>query len=207
MPDADQVLMQRLQAGDDSALEVLVHKYQGLVLSVARRYLGSRSPNVEDVAQQVFIRVYRGRMTYQPRAKVKTWLYSVTVNACLNEIRRLRAEKNRRVAAFSAVFGEDGDGEEAAVLADPSEDPPSRGLEREDVSMRVRAAVDGLPEQQRLALVLSRFEGCSYEEVAESMHTTVAAVKSLLTRARQNLRRLLADLVEAEPEPAREGNP
>jgi RNA polymerase sigma-70 factor (ECF subfamily) len=207
MADADQVLMRRLQAGDDSALEVLVHKYQGLVLSVARRYLGSRSPSVEDVAQQVFIRVYRGRMTYQPRAKVKTWLYSVTVNACLNEIRRMKAEKNRRVASFSAVFGEEGDAEGAAVLADPAGDPPSRVLEREDVSRRVRDAVDGLPEQQRLALVLSRFEGCSYEDVAESMHTTVAAVKSLLTRARQNLRRVLADLVEAEAEPAREGNP
>jgi RNA polymerase sigma-70 factor (ECF subfamily) len=207
MADADQVLMRRLQAGDDSALEVLVHKYQGLVLSLARRYLGSRSAAVEDVAQQVFIRVYRGRMTYQPRAKVKTWLYSVTVNACLNEIRRQKAEKNRRVAGFTAVFGEDGDAEGAAALADPATEAPSRGLESEEVARRVREAVDGLPEHQRLALVLSRFQGCSYEEVAESMATTVPAVKSLLTRARENLRRLLADLVEAPGEPAREGNP
>ena len=95
-PDADQILMRRFQDGDESAFEVLVHKYQGLVLSLVRRYLGSRSAGVDDVAQQVFFRVFRSKMTYQPKAKVKTWLYSITVNACLNEIRRLRAEKNRR---------------------------------------------------------------------------------------------------------------
>ena len=105
MPDADQVLMRRFQEGDESAFQVLVHKYQGLVLALARRYLGSRYHGIEDVAQQVFVRVFRSKMTYKPRAKVKTWLYSITVNASLNEIRRLRAQKNRRVSAFTAVFG------------------------------------------------------------------------------------------------------
>jgi RNA polymerase sigma-70 factor (ECF subfamily) len=200
MPDADQVLMLRFQKGDDSAFEVLVHKYQGLVLSLVRRYLGSRFSGVDDVGQQVFIRIYRSKMTYEPRAQVKTWIYSITVNACLNEIRRLRTDKNRRVASFTAVFGDapaGGDDESGPSFPDEHAAVPSEGAEEGEVNVRVRAAVDALPEQQRLALVLSRFHNCSYEDVAASMGTTVPAVKSLLTRARENLRRLLRDLVES----------
>ncbi len=200
MPDADQVLMKRFQEGDHSAFEVLVHKYQGLVLSLARRYLGSRYAGIEDVAQQVFIRVFKGRMTYQPRAKVKTWLYSIAVNACLNEIRHLRAEKIRRVSSFTAVFGDKSDDERGPVFEDERSETASGGMEESDVSGRVRSAVDQLPEQQRLALVLSRFHHCSYEEVAQAMDTTVPAVKSLLTRARENLRTSLRDLVDVDSE-------
>jgi len=194
--DSDQLLMQRFQQGDESAFEVLVHKYQGLVLSLCRRYLGSRSPGIEDVAQEVFLRIFKGRMGYEPRAKVKTWIYSITVNACLNEIRRLRSKKSRSVSTFTAVFGEGQDGESPDV-ADHRPTEPTHDLEGDEAARRVRAAVDGLPEQQRLALVLARFHHCSYEEVAETMETTVPAVKSLLTRARDNLRRRLADLVES----------
>lgn len=194
--DADQHLMKRFQDGDESAFEVLVHKYQGLVHALARRYLGSRYSGVEDVAQQVFIRVFKSKMTYKPQAKVKTWLYSVTVNACLNEIRRLRAEKNRRVSAFTAVFGD----EETPSLGDERTPAPSEPLETDEVASRVRRAVDRLPDQQRLALLLSRFHGCSYEEVAETLRTTIPAVKSLLTRARANLRVALGDLVERLPD-------
>ena len=201
-PDADQILMRRFQEGDESAFEVLVHKYQGLVLSLVRRYLGSRFAGVEDVAQQVFFRVFRSKMTYQPKAKVKTWLYSITVNACLNEIRRLRAEKNRRVNTFTAVFG-DPSGEDGPPAFEDARSPKaSSELEEGEVAAHVRAAVDQLPEQQRLALVLTRFHGCSYEEVAASMETTVPAVKSLLTRARENLRKRLQRFVTAESERA-----
>ena len=204
-PDADQILMRRFQEGDESAFEVLVHKYQGLVLSLCRRYLGSRSPGIEDVAQQVFVRVFRSKMTYQPKAKVKTWLYSVTVNACLNEIRRLRAEKNRRVNSFTAVFGDPSGEDGPPAFEDAGSPAPTDGMEGDEVAAAVRAAVDQLPEQQRLALVLTRFHGCSYEEVAESMKTTVPAVKSLLTRARENLRKLLRRFVETQQPAAPEG--
>ena len=204
MPDADQVLMRRFQEGDETAFEVLVHKYQGLVLSLVRRYLGSRSPGVDDVAQQVFVRVFRSKMTYQPKAKVKTWLYSITINACLNEIRRLGAEKNKRVNSFTAVFGTPGSEEGGPSLQDGRSPAPSSDMEEADTQQRVRAAVDALPEQQRLALVLTRFHGCSYEEVAETLETTIPAVKSLLTRARENLRTQLRSLVEAQGLPSQE---
>ena len=80
MPDPDQALMRAFQEGDVSAYEELVHKYQGPVLSLVRRYLGSKSPGVEDVGQEVFLRIYRGRHTYEPTAKVGTWIYRITVN-------------------------------------------------------------------------------------------------------------------------------
>jgi RNA polymerase sigma-70 factor (ECF subfamily) len=204
MADADQELMQRFQEGDDSAFEVLVHKYQGLVLALARRYLGSRYAGVDDVGQQVFVRIYRARHTYEPRALVKTWIYSITVNACLNEIRTLRSAKHRRVGSFTAIFG-DGDGSgdgPGPDLADRLASPPERHLEEDEVAARVRTAVDQLPEQQRLALVLSRFHHCSYEDVAAAMKTSVPAVKSLLTRARENLRKALADVVAGASEDA-----
>ncbi len=202
-PDTDQILMQRFQEGDESAFEVLVHKYQGLVLSLCRRYLGSRSPGIEDVAQEVFIRIFKGRQGYEPRAKVKTWIYSITVNTCLNEIRRLRSQKNRSVSSFTAVFG-DGEVREAV---DRHPTAPGLELEGDEAGARVRAAVDALPEQQRLALVLARFHHCSYEDVAATMGTSIPAVKSLLTRARENLRRRLGALVEEELEPAERREP
>lgn len=198
MSDPDQRLMRRFQKGDDSAYEVLVHKFQAPVLSLVRRYLGSRSSGVDDVAQEVFIRVYRHKLTYEPKAKVSTWIFKVTVNACLNEIRRLGAEKNRRVAGFTAVFGdggESGDTDVGAVLADRRAASPVEGAQDTEVAGRVREAVDGLPEQQRLAVVLSRYHGLSYDDVAASMDTSVPAIKSLLTRARENLSKALSAYV------------
>lgn len=196
VPDPDQLLMQRVQAGDEHAFEVLVHTYQGLVLSLCRRYLGSRASGVEDVAQEVFIRVFRGCQGYEPRAKVKTWIYAIAVNACLNEIRRLKSRKHQSVSSFTAVFGAGEAGE--VDLPGPSPRGAGEGMDAEQTARRVRAAVDALPEQQRLALVLARYHHCSYADIATTMETTVPAVKSLLTRARAHLKESLRDLVEGE---------
>ena len=202
MPDPDQRLMKRFQKGDVSAFEVLLHKYEGPVHSLVRRYLGSRSSGVEDVAQQVFIRIYRSKHTYEPKAKVGTWIYRITVNTCLNEIRRMGAEKNRRVAGFTAVFGsgggDDSESEASPALADARAEAPPARLEADEVAARVREAVDALPESQRLAVVLSRYHGCSYEDVAAAMESSVPAIKSLLMRARENLRKALSRYVTGE---------
>src|SRR5262245_10798690 len=194
MPDPDQRLMRRFQKGDVSAFEVLLEKFLGPVLSLCRRYLGSKSPGIDDVAQEVFIRIFRSKHTYEPKAKVGTWIYRITVNTCLNEIRRLGADKNRNVAGFSAVFGGSegaesaGEGE-AQFLADRRTTSPIDEMAEGEVEARVRAAIDALPEQQRLAVVLSRYHALPYEDVAASMATSVPAIKSLLTRARENLRK------------------
>lgn len=201
MSDPDQRLMWSFQKGDVSAFEVLVHKFQGPVLSLVRRYLGSKSAGVEDVAQEVFVRIFRSKHTYEPKAKVSTWIYRITVNTCLNEIRRLGADKNRRVGGFTAIFGGNEGGEDESVsvaLADPRAGTPPEGMASNELAAHVRAAIDALPEQQRLAVVLSRYHGLPYEDVADSMGTTVPAVKSLLTRARENLRKALSPYVTGE---------
>jgi RNA polymerase sigma-70 factor (ECF subfamily) len=208
LPDPEPQVLRRFQEGDASAFEALVKRYEGSVLSLVRRYLGSRSPGVEDVAQAVFVRIWRARATYEPKAKVSTWVYRIAVNACLNEIRRLRAEKNRRVASFTAVFGDDPERSGTAddVARAPTEAPPEL-LEAGETADRVRAAVDALPEQQRLALVLSRFHNCSYDQVAAAMGSSVPAVKSLLVRARENLRKSLASHAVGRPEAVRGTHP
>jgi RNA polymerase sigma-70 factor, ECF subfamily len=202
MSDPDQRLMRRFQKGDESAFEVLLHKFQAPVLSLVRRYLGSRSPGVDDVAQEVFIRIYRSKHTYEPKAKVGTWIFRITVNTCLNEIRRLRADKNRRLVGFTALFGDgEGGGESAgSAFADLAAQTPPERLAAGEVAARVRAAIDRLPEQQRLAVVLSRYHGLSYEDVAAAMETSVPAVKSLLMRARENLKVDLEVFVRDLPE-------
>lgn len=208
MSDPDQRLMWSFQKGDVSAFEDLVHKFQGPVLSLVRRYLGSKSAGVDDVAQEVFVRIYRSKHTYEPKAKVSTWIYRITVNTCLNEIRRLGADKNRRVGGFTAVFGGHEDDEGVSVaLADPRAGTPPEGMATNELASHVRAAIDGLPEQQRLAVVLSRYHGLPYEDVADSMGTSVPAVKSLLTRARENLRKALASYVTGEAVEAEASEP
>jgi RNA polymerase sigma-70 factor, ECF subfamily len=198
MSDPDQRLMRRFQKGDVSAFEVLLHKFEAPVLSLVRRYLGSRSSGVEDVAQEVFIRIYRSKHTYEPKAKVGTWIYRITVNTCLNEIRRLGADKNRRVGGFTAMFGragDDGEPDGSSGFADAKVSAPSEELATSELEGKVREAIDRLPEQQRLAVVLSRYHGLAYEDVAEAMESSVPAVKSLLTRARENLRKALEGYV------------
>ena len=104
------------------------------------------------------------------------------MNTCLNEIRRLGADKNRRVAGFTAVFGGRGDdGEGSVPLADERSEAPGDGMDASETESHVRAAIDALPAQQRLAVVLSRYHALPYEEVAEAMDSSVPAVKSLLT--------------------------
>lgn len=199
LDDSDQALMGRLQAGDETAFEVLVHKYQGMVYALVRRYMGSRCTEDDDLAQQVFLRMWRGRQGYLPKAKVKTWLYSIAVNVCLNEIRRLRTAKHKSVRTLTAVFG-DGADEAAPSFEDRAIPQPGDGLDVEALRRRVQAAVDALPDQQRLAIVLARWHGLGYAELAETMDTTIPAVKSLLTRAREALRVSLGDLLGDGPE-------
>jgi RNA polymerase sigma-70 factor (ECF subfamily) len=195
MSDPDQRLMRRLQKGDDSAFEVLLHKFQAPVLSLVRRYLGSRSPGIDDVAQEVFLRIYRSSHTYEPKAKVGTWIYRITVNTCLNEIRRLRAEKNRRLVGFSALFGdgagsgESGDGDAAGgSFADPAALAPPERLAAGEVAARVRAAIDRLPARQRSVIVLRDVGGFSADEVCATLEVSEANQRVLLHRARAKVR-------------------
>ncbi len=181
---SDVDLMLAFQAGDESAFSVLVQRHENSVMSLTARYLGNRA-DAEDLSQEVFLRVYRARKRYRPEAKFTTWLYRVAANACLNEVRRRKSRATHGAAPLREAGWDDGAAPAATGDAGAG---PDEILSREELHAKVRAAVDALPERQRLALLMNKFHGLGYEELAESLELSVPAVKSLLTRARENVR-------------------
>jgi RNA polymerase sigma-70 factor (ECF subfamily) len=184
--DVDVGLMLRVRRDDMEAFAELVGRYQRPVTALAYRYLGDEA-EAEDLAQEAFLRVYRSRGRYEPRAKFSTWLYRIVVNVCLNAI---RARKSRPMAAAGGI--QDGNGRGGVPEVVDAEAPkPEAGILQEELAIRVKAAVDALPENQRLAILMNKYQNLSYQEVAEAMGLTIMAVKSLLTRARVNVRNKL----------------
>lgn len=185
--DPDVQLMLAVQRGDDSAFRQLFEKHIAAVVGFATQFVGVRA-RAEEVAQQVFLQIYRTRAQYRPRARFTTWLYRMVTNACLSEVRR--AEYHGRFVPI-APSGE-AEGEMAVVVDPPTRSTEDALLSREAMD-RMRAALDQLPAQQRAALLLARVEGMSYEEVATSLSCSVSAVKSLIHRATVTLRDVLRE--------------
>lgn len=176
--DPDIQAMLRFKAGDEQAFDEIVRKHQKNVLNLVYRYL-SDATQAEDVAQEAFIRVYRARANYEPSAKFSTWLYRITVNLCLNEIRS-RKSAGPRVAPVNDL------------LEEPAGEHPDSQLDQRELQQAVKDAIDALPENQRMAVLLARYEDMSYDEIAEAMNLSLEAVKSALHRAKENLKQKLA---------------
>ena len=174
--------MQLVSAGDMAAFEQLVERHQALVAGTVGRMLGSNS-DVEDVAQQVFVRVWKSAKRYEPRAKFTTWLLKITRNLVFNEMRR------RKRHALTPLPSEP-DGEEMQLKDEVGPTPDASLLEGE-LQRAIEAAIGELPETQRMAVVLRRYEELSYDEIADVLDQSVPAVKSLLFRARTELRERL----------------
>jgi RNA polymerase sigma-70 factor (ECF subfamily) len=183
--DADAELMISFQRGDEEAFAALVRRFQGRVVSLAYRYLGSAA-DAEDLAQEVFLRVYRAKEKYEQSAKFSTWIYRITANASLNF---LRGKKARRKVSGSMQAGSEDDA--PTDFEDESAEAPDARMEKDELALVLRRIVDDLPERQRMAIVLNKYEGLSYEDVAAAMDMSVMAVKSLLTRARVNIKEKL----------------
>ena len=182
----DTELMMRVKAGDQSAFKAIVERYQRRVINVGYRFLGNRE-DAEDVAQETFLKVYLSAKSYKPRAKLFTYLYTIVTRLALN---RLRKKKRLRWFSLDQLErnGEVGIGQE--VPADPA-DQPDQSLERAEREALVRRALDTLPAAQKTAVILSRYEGLSYKQIAEVMELSVSAVESKLHRAKQRLRKKL----------------
>jgi RNA polymerase sigma-70 factor (ECF subfamily) len=180
--DADVHLMMLFQDGNEDAFAQLIRRNQHKVFSVIYRFLGDRAES-EDITQEVFLRVYRTAGRYEPTAKFSTWLYRIATNISLNAIRN----KSRIRAVSLEVRPDDSDDFHRQI---PDEDSPEPGahLAGEELSRVVMAAIEQLPEQQKAAIVLNKYEGLSYEDVAGILSCSVMAVKSLLSRARSNLK-------------------
>ncbi|TWU30313.1 RNA polymerase sigma factor [Bythopirellula polymerisocia] len=191
--DPDVRLMLRVQQDDADAFEELMLRYQDRVVSLMTHLVGKRDL-AEDLAQEIFMRVYRSRKRYVPGSKFSTWLYTIANNVASNSRRSLaRRHEVNLVAQESGEFtGNPLD--QAAVAA--SGLMPTRLLDKAELSQVVQLAVAALNDRQRLAVLLNKFEHLGYEEIAEVMELTPAAVKSLLSRARANLRQVLEPYLE-----------
>jgi RNA polymerase sigma-70 factor (ECF subfamily) len=174
-------LMARIAKGDEDAFEILVTRHQNSVLNLIYRFIGDRAQS-SDLAQEVFLRVWQGAKSYKPEAKFTTWIYRITANLCLNE---LKSARRRRWFPFHRSE-EDNENAVEDTYSDGSPTAEDLLLAKER-SRQISEALQGLPDNQRMALLLKRYDDLSYEEIARIMSCSVSAVESLLVRAKRTL--------------------
>lgn len=187
----DTDVLERLRAGDASVLEPLMARFASRMYRVAHGVTGS-APDAEEVVQDVFLTLFRKAGTFEGRAALSTWLYRVTVNTALNKRRGKRTELEEPLEDHLPRFEADGhrQGDRSLLLADWSQAPDAALLSRENRAA-VRAAIDRLPAEYRIVLLLRDVEELSNEEVSGIVGDSVASVKSRLHRARMALREIL----------------
>lgn len=190
--DPDVRLMLLAKDGDQAAFTRLVANYQDRLVGVFAHMLQSKDA-AEDLAQEVFLRVYRARHGYEPTAKFSTWLFRIANNLAAN-LRR-NAGKRKEVVLAVNDSGPLGPRPGEKVLAEKSALMPARQFDKTEMQNVVQAAIASLNETQRIAVLLHKFEEMSYADIAASLDTTPSAVKSLLSRARDNLRAILEPYV------------
>jgi RNA polymerase sigma-70 factor, ECF subfamily len=184
-------LMLDFQDGDRAAFEQLVERNTRKVHALVYRFLGDPDA-VQDITQEVFLRVYRTAQRYEPRAKFSTWLYRIVANLCFNV---LRSRKRGRPVSLDLTGADDGETYHRN-LPDEKHAPPEASTDEQELSQKVSQAVEQLPENQKIAIILNKFESKSYEEISEILDCSTMAVKSLLSRARANLRDTLSRYVK-----------
>lgn len=185
--DPDVRLMLRVREDDAAAFEELMLRYQNRVVSIIAHLVGRRDL-AEDLAQDVFLRVYRARKRYVPGAKFSTWLFTIAGNVASNALRGLSRRKEVHLAAAP---GDTGANPLELSAAAASALMPTRQADKAELCDVVQQAVATLSERQRAAVLLAKFEGLSYEEIGEILDMTPQAIKSMLSRARGKLREAL----------------
>jgi RNA polymerase sigma-70 factor (ECF subfamily) len=202
--DPDVRLMIGVRDDQPGAFEELVESYQSRLVGIMHHLVGN-AEEAEDLAQEVFLRVYRSRKKYRARCKFSTWLFTIANNLALNVLRS--RQRKPAVPLNVSDSGPLGPRPAEQLVRDRAAQPVQHMQQRELAAI-VRQALAGLNERQRLAVVLNKFEDMSYEEIAEVMNLTTKAVKSLLSRARCNLRDVLAPYIYMDgnaPPPPNDG--
>jgi RNA polymerase sigma-70 factor, ECF subfamily len=203
--DPDVRLMLEVRDGSAAAFEELVLRYQARLVRVLEHLVGNRD-QADDLAQEVFLRVYRSRKHYVAGAKFATWLFTIANNVA-NNARRNRSRR-REVTLAPRDSGPMGARPLDRMIQASSGQMPARQLDTAEMCEIVELALESLNERQRLAVLLNKFEGMSYADIAQTMELTPQAIKSLLSRARENLRDILEPYLEEGMRPSREnGNP
>ncbi|MBX7073873.1 MAG: sigma-70 family RNA polymerase sigma factor [Pirellulales bacterium] len=194
LADPDVRLMLAVREGDAAAFEQLMQRYQNRVLTVLQHLVGSPQ-EAEDLAQEVFLRVFRARKNYAAGAKFSTWLFTIVNNVAFNarrgRSRRKEVQVRDEVSSSGSVRG-------MADLAQAASGMmPTRVIDKEEMRDVVRAALDVLNERQRMAVLLNKFEGLGYADIAEAMQMSPQAIKSLLSRARVALRDVIEPYLQS----------
>jgi RNA polymerase sigma-70 factor (ECF subfamily) len=187
--ERDVALMQRVREGDTEAFEELIETHQHRVIGTVAKMLGD-DREAEDVAQQVFIRVWKSAPRYEPTAKFTTWLFTITRNLVFNELRR---RKRHPVVSLDRSPEDD---EPVRQTADPKAKAPNIAVLDAEMHEAIQRSIEELPETQRMAVIMRRYDETPYEEIAEVLNLTVPAVKSLLFRARTELREKLRQYLD-----------
>ena len=182
--DPDAALMLRVREGDRDAFESIVEKYKQPVMNLVYRTLRDLT-EAEDLAQHVFLQVYKSAHRYEVTAKFSTWIFTIARNLCLNEIRR----RSRHPA--DSMDREGDDEHPARQIEDGTTFSPPDALMQRELGEKIDEAVNALPEKQRTALLLCRQEDSSYEDIAKVLGCSVSATKSLIHRARETLKETL----------------
>jgi len=184
--DPDAVLMLRVKQGDTAAFTELVEKYKQPVMNLAYRTLRDAT-EAEDLAQNVFVQVYKSAPRYKSTAKFSTWLFTIARNLCLNEIRR----RSRHPADSLDAPHPDQDDQPLQQFEDKKTFSPPETLLQGELAQNIDRALADLPENQRSAILLCRQDELSYEEIAEVLGCSVSATKSLIHRGRETLKERL----------------
>ncbi len=197
MARSDVQLMLDVKSGDDSSFELLLRKYRTPVVNFLYRMVRD-SAAAEDLAQEVFLRVYRARGQYIPTAKFTTWMFRIATNLALNALRDGRYRQQEISIDHSALDRSvDGESEQPALEIVDRQPTIESELIRRDRAEQIRRAVEALPEKQRAAVLLHKYQEMDYDEIAGVLGCSGSALKSLLFRAYETLRVELAPLVEA----------
>lgn len=189
-PDADTALMLRFQAGEEACFDALVERYRRPLQGFVHRMLHDQGAS-EELLQEAFLRVYLHRDRYRPHAAFRTWMYRIAYRLALNHVRDHRKER-----AHDSL--DEPESAVGALLADRRLNPEQQLLVAADAALRrqrIRAAIAALPERQRTAVLLHRYQGLDYEEIGAILRLSPSATKSLLFRAYESLRRELKDLL------------
>lgn len=186
---SDDALMEATASGDESAFRVLVERWERRVLAFFYRTLGSRE-EAQDLTQETFLRVFGHAADYEGRGRFGAWLFRIAGNLARNEIRRRSVRRFLSLNWFAADEA-DSPADAAPDLPAPDAEQPDRRAAAAEEMRRVHNALLALPERQRVAIVLKRFEGFTQEEIAEAMGIGVKAVEALLVRATATLRKRL----------------
>jgi RNA polymerase sigma-70 factor (ECF subfamily) len=195
--DYDVSLMLAFQRGEELAFQELVERNHARVIGLIYRFIGDAT-DAEDLAQEVFLRIYRARSTYKPTAKFSTWMFRITANVSLNA---LRSRASRRDEVSLGRFQDNREADRS--LPDPAAAPPDHHLRQEELKEHVKEAIGTLPKKQQIAVVLNKYEGMSYADIARTIGCSTMAVKSLLARARDNLKDRLVRYLRTGHRPQR----